>query len=362
MRLAVLDRALHALSYLHVALHLAGRHWEHVMLVFGVLPILDTVVQRTVPTNANAHPRSARHTLYFDLLLLGYLPVLLAAIYTVPIQGIGTYLSLGLLCGQGINIAHELIHKTGCLRRLGQILLTLVCYPHWDVHHLRGHHRHVGRSRDPATAPLSMSVYRFIPRSIAGGVADAWSLDPVHVLTSSAVTLGFLTVSWHKGILHLHAGAALIGIGLLEMINYLEHYGLRRAASETVSAHHSWDAPEVISTYLLFKLPFHAHHHLRAHEPYRQLQKEIHAPQLPYGYPTMILLTLIPPLFFRIVHPRLPSQGDIGEQKAAASRILGEFGVSGEGTILPEHARYPMDKDIEEEDTPYDPAPDHESE
>lgn len=357
MGLILFDRLLHAMTYLHIGLHLAGWHWTHMILVFVVLPFLDAIVQRFVPPD----PKPYRHSVYFDLLLVGYVPFLLTALYTVPYQGFGTYLSLGVLFGQGINIAHELIHKTGFLQHLGQILLALACYPHWDIHHLRGHHRHVGRSRDPATAPLNMNVYRFIPRSVVGGIKEAWTIDPDHVLTSTILTLGCLLISWSQGVLHLHAVAATIGICLLEMINYLEHYGLRRSASETVSVHHSWDAPEVISTYLLFKLPFHAHHHLHAREPYRHLQKQIHSPQLPYGYPTMLLLSLVPPLFFRFVHKRL-SEMETGEQETTPSHIRRELRVSRKRTILSDHAGNPMDKDIEPENTPSDPPPDDECE
>jgi alkane 1-monooxygenase len=247
---------------------------------------------------------------------------------TVP-EMIAATVSVGATTGAiGMTFAHELIHRRqGYERLFGMILLASVTYPHFAIEHVRGHHRHVGTPRDPATARLGESVYRFLPRSILGGWISAWHIErrrlweleagtwsrqnlmlryiflEIVIYASIATTFGRVAVA-------MFAGQSLVAILILEAINYIEHYGLLRKKTkpyeyERVKPEHSWDSPNRISNWLLINLPRHSDHHMQAAKRYQALELLPHAPRLPGGYGAMFLLALVPPLWFRVMNRRV---------------------------------------------------------
>jgi alkane 1-monooxygenase len=230
--------------------------------------------------------------------------------------------------GMGITIAHELGHRASLLDRvIAKALLVSVCYGHFFVEHVRGHHVRVATPDDPATAPRGMSVYRFIPRSVIGSFAHAWRLERMRldragrsvwqpsnwVLTGSLLSIALLAVAWAvsgpKAAL-LFTLQAIWAFVLLEIINYVEHYGLQRrrvdGRYEPVREEHSWNADFAVSNWVLFNLQLHSDHHAHMSKPFEQLRTVPGAPQLPAGYPTMVLLALVPPLWFAVMDPRAP--------------------------------------------------------
>jgi alkane 1-monooxygenase len=230
----------------------------------------------------------------------------------------------------GMTFAHELIHRRyGYERTLGSILLASVTYPHFAIEHIKGHHRNVGTPRDPATARLGESVYRFLPRTIFGSLANAWDIErkrlaeqrrgvwsPQNILLRyalvQAVIYGVIaTFFGHVG-LAVFAGQSAVAILILEIINYIEHYGLQRrkdprrpSVYEPVGQGDSWDSPSRLSNWLLINLPRHSDHHLSVAKRYQSLELLTHAPHLPAGYGAMFLLALVPPLWFRVMNPRV---------------------------------------------------------
>lgn len=293
----MIDYFLYLLGYLNSLLHATGYHTTHVIYVFGLIPILDLLI----PKNP-AFLESRKSNWYFELLLYLFLPCqILLTYYTKPIS-VWSYLSLGIIYGQAINVAHELIHKRGRTRWIGKLILDFSCYGQWDVQHIKGHHRNVGLPCDPATAPVGMSIYRFVPRSLIGAFVQSWELDKRNFITSWMISGIMLYVSWIKGVLQYHILASIFGIVFLEFINYIEHYGIERKPGEPVAESHSWDAPEMFSSFALFKLPLHADHHMRALKPYRELEVKKNSQKLPLGYPAMILVSLWPNLFFRLIN------------------------------------------------------------
>lgn len=227
----------------------------------------------------------------------------------------------------GITYAHELIHRTSSWERaLGDVLLALVSYPQFALAHVYGHHRHVATPHDAATARLGEGLYAFLVRSVAGGAREAWSFErerlrrrghPAwhgsnacwrYAATLVVVYSGVWMLQgwWGVGFLVLQS---VLAIALLETINYVEHYGLlRREASpgryEPVTVQHSWDSSHRVSNWLLINLARHADHHLVASRRFPALSSQPTAPQLPFGYGTMLLLATIPPLWRRVMDPR----------------------------------------------------------
>jgi alkane 1-monooxygenase len=246
-----------------------------------------------------------------------------------PLETIGVTLGTGLTTGAiGITFAHELIHRTDRLERLlGEVLLAGVGYTHFAIEHVHGHHRHVATPRDPASARLGEPFYRFVPRSVAGGLLGAWRIEvqrlrrrgrpawhPSNRMLRYAATqpLLYAVVGWATGPAGMAflAGQAAVAVFMLEVINYIEHYGLRRreiepGRYERVRPWHSWDSSHRVSNWILINLARHADHHVVASKRYPMLSSLDRAPQLPAGYGLMFLVALAPPLWRRVMDPRV---------------------------------------------------------
>ncbi|TVQ91575.1 MAG: alkane 1-monooxygenase [Deltaproteobacteria bacterium] len=295
--------------------------WATPLFVFGAVPILDQVL----PRQRQAHPRdrSRAERWLTDALLFATVPLQILALLALlwrapgmdPVAWLGNTLSVGILLGvYGLNVGHELGHRRGRLgRRTAILLMSSSLYGHFWIEHNLGHHTHVATPRDPASAGRGQILYPFWIRSIVGGARSAYTLAPRFVLgcwLGQALALG--VVFWWFGPL---AGltwltAATVGILLLETVNFVEHYGLRRdtlpdGRYERVKPRHSWNAEHLAGRSLLFDLPRHSDHHANPQRPCTSLRYVDEAPQLPLGYPAMILLALVPPLFQRMVHPEL---------------------------------------------------------
>jgi alkane 1-monooxygenase len=228
--------------------------------------------------------------------------------------------------GYGITFAHELGHgRRRADRALAWILMGSVAYPQFMVEHYRGHHVRAATWDDPASARLGESLWRFLPRTLAGNFAGAWRLEGARIArhrhswwTSPLVGWTAAAVAF-AGVL---AGAGLwkplvfwsfqagFAVWLLEAVNYIEHYGLQRRVDadgrpEPFGADHAWNADHFISNSLLVNLQRHSDHHMHAWKPFPELEAMPQAPQLPTGYAGAILLAAVPPLWFRLMHARL---------------------------------------------------------
>jgi alkane 1-monooxygenase len=241
---------------------------------------------------------------------------------------LGVMASVGIIGGVAISTAHELGHRrTSIERRLSKIALAQTCYGHFFVEHNRGHHARVATAEDPASSHLGESLYHFIPRSVVGGGRSAWQIEKVRLarmgkshwsfrndilnawLLSAALFGGMVT--WF-GIVVLPwlIGQAVVGFCMLETVNYLEHYGLRRQKNpdgryERVRASHSWNSNTVVANVILFHLQRHSDHHAHPVRRYQALRHSDEAPQLPSGYATMMVLALVPPLWHRVMDRRV---------------------------------------------------------
>jgi alkane 1-monooxygenase len=306
-----------------------------VLFSFGFIPLLDVVLARREenPDEAEGHQRS------FDVPLLAWVPTQLAVTAYVLWRCVGGALggleiagiifSLGIINGAGgITIAHELMHRKSTLHRAAaELLMLAVSYPHFCVEHVLGHHRNVSTPEDPASSRLGESFYRFYPRTVLGSLRSAWTLEGERCRTRGIsawslrnrrlrhpLALALLLVAvglWLGPIgIGLFVVQSVLGFSLLEAINYIEHYGLarRRTASgkyERVRPEHSWNSAHRVSNYYLFNLARHSDHHYLASREYDRLRHYEDVPQLPTGYAGMVMLALVPPLWFRVMNPRV---------------------------------------------------------
>lgn len=279
---------------------------------------------------------------WYRLITMIWFPVQVITIYGMiwwvthtdhlgTLETIVLFFGVGVISGTiGIVYAHELLHQKNRLERwLGDLLLATVLYSHFRSEHLLVHHRHVGTPRDAVTAKYNEGFHRFFFRVLFECPASAWRAEsamlarkghgPLHrsnpfwrfaALQATALLLAFLIGGWIG--LALFMWQAFAAIWQLELTNYIEHYGLTReylgdGKYEHVKPHHSWNAAHTASNWLLINLQRHSDHHYKPDRRFPLLQNyaETEAPQLPFGYPLMTSLAMIPPLWRRRMNPRV---------------------------------------------------------
>jgi alkane 1-monooxygenase len=309
-------------------------------VLFGVIPVLEFFFRGTERNLSSDDEDLVKRNPLYDWILYSMLPIqyglLLVFLFRVStiefslLTTIGMTISMGLACGVlGINVAHELGHRTAKWEQaMSRWLLLTSLYMHFFIEHNRGHHRHVATAVDPASARYGESIYAFFMRSITGGWISAWRLENKRLrlagksfwsvdnqmLQYQIAQLGFCVLIgiWFGGkALLLFLVAAVVGMLLLEAVNYIEHYGLSRnlvnGRPERTRPQHSWNSNHAIGRLLLFELTRHSDHHYMASRKYPLLRHFDHSPQLPTGYPGMMLLALVPPLWFMVMHRQIES-------------------------------------------------------
>jgi alkane 1-monooxygenase len=263
-----------------------------------------------------------------QIAMIGWAAAMVAAAGTGSARVAGLTLSVGLTAGIfGLLAAHEMVHsRQRAERALGLAMLASVGYMHFRIAHIEGHHRRAATHEDPATARRGESAYRFVLRSTAGQLAEAWRLEAARLGRRRQALLGpanrmlrYLAIEALVacGVALLGPGALLFWIAqsalailLLELFNYIAHYGLvRRAAErgglEPLAPLHSWNCSRRMNNWALFNMGRHSDHHRFPARPYQRLAAAERAPELPTGYAGCILLALLPPLWRRIMDRRL---------------------------------------------------------
>jgi alkane 1-monooxygenase len=245
------------------------------------------------------------------------------------LEKIGYTISFGLSCGVlGINVAHELGHRNTPLEQtMAKILLATSQYMHFFIEHNRGHHKNVSTEYDPASARFGESLYAFFLRSIPRSWLSAWHLEADRLKKNNQSVWSIhnemlqyqliqaailLSIFYYFGIYTtlFYFAAACIGFLLLETVNYIEHYGLRRKKIgpdfyEKTLPIHSWNSNHALGRILLLEVTRHSDHHYMANRKYQVLRHFDQSPQMPTGYPGMMLLSFFPPLWFNIMHRRI---------------------------------------------------------
>lgn len=312
-----------------------------------LLPILDTLIG----TDANNPPKSAIANLeedrYYRWIVYAYIPLQ----YAVTIFGalfvathdlswweyIGTIFTVGVVNGVAINTAHELGHKKPKLERwLSKITLAPVAYGHFYVEHNKGHHRWVATPNDPASSRMGESFWSFLPRTVIGSAKSAWNIekdrlarrnqsvwnkdnDNLQAWGMTLVLFALLTVWLGWIVLPFLIIQAAYGASLLEVVNYLEHYGLLRPYDKNKGRYmpcepeHSWNSNNIITNLFLYQLQRHSDHHANPTRRYQSLRHFDESPELPSGYATMLTLAYFPPIWFKIMDHRVAAhyKGDL---------------------------------------------------
>ena len=317
-----------------------GSYWTWLtpFAFFVCLPILDEIVPKRLDNlEAEGEAGELANPIY-NFLVRAWYPthagVVVFALYRVSqvdmsaLELIGILLSVGIAGGAGINVAHELMHRNNKLDRgLAEGITALVSYTHFCVEHVYGHHKRVATPHDPATSRLGETVYTFLPRSIIGGFKSFWAIETGLVarrrlkrfslhdrrfryLAGLAVQYALVSAvfGWLAFVFFVMQG--VVAFCLLEVVNYLEHYGLERDELANgrygrVEPAHSWSSPHRLTGWILFGLPRHADHHARAARHYPVLRHFETAPQLPLGYSGMILVALVPWLWRAVMDPKV---------------------------------------------------------
>ncbi len=327
--------------------------WSGPLLMLVVIPVLDYVVgldSENPPDSALAWLEQDRYYRWATYLYLPaqYLALVLACwlwsggggVTLSDIDKLGLMLTVGGVGGVAINAAHEMGHQRAQSERwLSKVALAQTGYGQFFVEHNRGHHVRVATPEDPASSRLGENLYFFHYRSIFGSLRSAWRIErrrlarldkPVWTLRNDVLNGWLITIvlfaalvaGFGVEVLPWLLGQAVIGIFMLETINYLEHYGLRRqrrsdGGYEQVLPAHSWNSNSVISNVFLFHLQRHADHHANPQRRYQALRHADEAPQLPAGYATMMMLALVPPLWRRVMDRRVLSHYG-GDMRLAA--------------------------------------------
>jgi alkane 1-monooxygenase len=314
-----------------------------VAIYFGLVPVLDSVLGEDL----NNPPEEVIETLsqdqFYRVLLFVSVPVFylsfISSIWAVARLDLPLWAALALIVGAGVasgsglTVGHELGHKPNALDQLGAKLVNAVTgYAHFCIEHNRGHHLLVSTPEDPASARLGESIYRFALRELPGTAKRGWQMERERL---SKKSLPFWT--WRNDLLQGYALTSVIAAALatwlgwivlpfillhhffgwlqLTLANYVEHYGLLRAKLpsgryEPCQPHHSWNTNHIVSNLMLFHLQRHSDHHANPLRPYQSLRNFSELPRLPSGYPGTYLMTLIPPLWYAVMNPKVMAWAD----------------------------------------------------
>lgn len=314
--------------------------------MFVLMPIIDPLFGADNQNFDTEHEKSIKDEKYYRFVLHAWAYTQTAMMAWIVYLFSSTNLSVEYIIpmilntmimngGAGIVVAHELGHKNNKLDKfLAKLLLIQVFYAHYTVKHNRGHHVHVGTPLDTATSKLNQSFYSFWLQSVIGGFVSALKIENEYLHNKKkrnkiinhevwnsliisfvffilcASVVNYFNHSMLFSFIVFYIFQTTLSFSLLEAVDYIEHYGMVRQLKEDntyekTNATHSWNANFILSNYFLFQLQRHSDHHLYATKNYQILKQYDESPQLPNGYPAMVLLTLIPPLWFKIMNERL---------------------------------------------------------
>ena len=312
------------------------------VLTFVCIPIIEffTPEHKTNLSKKESFSKSKKY--FFDVLLYLNLPIVYALLCFSLItfqqknlqifESLGLVFSVGIVLGSnGINVAHELGHRNNKIAKYtAKLLLLPSFYTHFTIEHNYGHHVNVSTPKDPATARYKETLYAFWIRSVIQQYKNAWKIQMQlnkynqnnffsftnEILVNSLLQISYLLSLYFifgLKITLLFVLMGVIGFLLLESINYIEHYGLLRKQRKSgrfvpVKEIHSWNSNHVLGRILLYELTRHSDHHFRASKKYQILNYYETSPELPFGYPTSIVLAMFPKLWFKVMNKKIPSE------------------------------------------------------
>jgi len=307
-----------------------------VIFTFIFIPLLEILVKKSDEKYSEEEKKNRLLDPFFDLLLYLNIPIVFGIFFfsidklafTSSVSDIvGIILSASIVMAtNGINVGHELGHRKSIIARTCSKILYLPSqYMHFYIEHNFGHHINVATPEDPATARYKQTLYSFWVTSVIRTYVSAWKIqlrllrvskksflsiknDMIFYTIFQIIFLLFIYYNFGLYLTILSLVMSVVSFLFLETINYVEHYGLLRKKElsgryERVKPHHSWNSNHTIGRIVLYELTRHSDHHFKSSKKYQVLESLEDCPHLPYGYPTSILLSLIPPVWFRIMNP-----------------------------------------------------------
>ncbi len=346
--------------------------WLGPIVILGIVPAIDLLAGLDRSNPPDDVIEQLENDRYYRWITYAYLPIQYAGFVLAMVwiarpewlgapelttwQSIGAAVSIGCIGGIGINTAHELGHKKESHERwLSKIALAQSFYGHFYIEHNRGHHVRVATPEDPASSRLGETFYEFWPRTVVGSLKSSWRLeqrryarkgqhpfrlgnDVLNAWVMSAVLFGGLIALLGWGIAPYLVLQAVVGFSLLEVVNYMEHYGMlrqkvgagERQRYERVDPSHSWNSNNIATNVLLYHLQRHSDHHANPTRRYQALRDFEESPVLPTGYAGMIVLAAIPPVWRRVMDKRVLAHFDGDVTRANISprkreRILARY-------------------------------------
>ena len=308
------------------------------IVFFGFVPLLEFFISPNKNNFTKEEEQKEKENKLYTYLLYLTLPIqigfLIFFFYVIqePLMTselFGRIFGMGIMCGViGINVGHELGHRNNRFDEfIGEVLLLTSLNTHFLPYHNGGHHFNVATPEDAATARKNELLYTFWIRSHFSSYAEAWKLENnrmrqenLHWLhpqnrmviytICNFLLLLLIFLVFGKFVMLCFIGASVSGIILLETVNYIEHYGMLRTKNEhgryeKVKRNHSWNSDHQIGQILLFNLSRHSDHHYNGSKHYQLLKTLPESPQMPTGYPGMMLLSIFPPLWFWVMNKRI---------------------------------------------------------
>ncbi len=342
--------------------------WFGPVLIFGLIPALDFLIGKDAANPPDSALKWLEQDKYYRWCTYLFLPLQFSSLVFACaewssgglsiLESLGLAFTVAMVGGIAINTAHELGHKRKSAERwLSKIALSQTGYGHFFIEHNRGHHVRVATPEDPASSRLGESFWEFLPRTVSGSLRSALHLERVRleraghngfwtisndVLNAWAMTVVLfagLTIGFGVEVLPWLLVQAVVGFSLLEVVNYLEHYGLLRQREEDRDRYercrpeHSWNSNNVASNVFLYHLQRHSDHHANPVRRYQALRHYEEVPELPSGYATMIVLAYMTPLWRRVMDPKVLAHygGDVTRANIHPRRrekILARYGAT----------------------------------
>ncbi len=335
-----------------VSYYFGENMWAYSPAIYAYLciPLVDLLVGRDSQNVLKEEVESLTEDWYFDVLVYAHvwiqISLLIWSCCVLTFDNPSSFKAIALIVGQGvysatiINVAHELGHRlTPFAQFHARLGLVSLSYSHFTVEHNKGHHLHVATPLDPATSKKNQSVYAFWVQTLVGGLKSAWRIEAKRLekqdvsawsLSNKVLSGHLLTVLMFASMFGIFSILAVkilwiipvflvfqsvIGFLSLECVNYIEHYGIVRKQNaegryERVNPLHSWNSNHTYSNLMLFQLQRHSDHHANATRPYQILRHMEESPQLPFGYPLMIIMSLVPAIWFKSMNPILENWED----------------------------------------------------
>jgi alkane 1-monooxygenase len=345
---------------------LGAMWWAGPVVVFGIIPFIDLLIGKDDSNPPDSAIKYLEQDRYYRWCTYLFIPLQYGSLIFACAQwgsgnlsfaeSLGLAFTIAMVGGIAINTAHELGHKRKQHEKwLAKVALAQTGYGHFFIEHNRGHHVRVATPEDPASSRLGESFWEFLPRTVSGSLRSALHLEKVRldrlekpfftihndVLNAWAMTLalfGALAVAFGVEVLPWLIVQAAVGASLLEVVNYLEHYGLLRQKREDgryerCRPEHSWNSDNIASNVFLYHLQRHSDHHANPTRRYQALRAFDGLPELPTGYAGMIVLAYVAPAWRRVMDPKVVAHYDGDVTKAnilprKRERMLARWGSS----------------------------------